>query len=297
MDEIGGNFLLILDEIDQLGEEDELLYEFPRARSMGEISNAKVGVIGISNNQLYKENLRQRVKSTLCDSEIRFDPYTSDELQTILDYYASIAFRDGVITNGVIAYCAAITAQESGDARFGLDLLEVAGEIARENDDTTVTEQHVKKARKELERGQIKQIYESGLTTQQQTVLLSTVFSVMENDGSARLKSIYNKYKQICEKTSIDCLTKRRVSDFTQKLTEKGLLAANENNNGAKGGRWFTYTLLASPRPIIEAAKDQNGRHAKIINSDIEAKLELYEAEHNNMESKGRQAQLKNGWN
>lgn len=297
MDRKGGNFLLILDEIDQLGEEDELLYEFPRARSMGEISNAKVGVIGISNNQLYKENLRQRVKSTLCDSEIRFEPYTNYELQTILDYYASIAFKDGVLKEDVVPCCAAITAQESGDARFGLDLLEVAGEIARENEARELRDTHVKQARKEIERDRIKQIYSSGLTKQQQTVLLATVFTVIEQGNSVRLREIYTRYKEICNKINIDCLTKRRVSDFTQKLTEKGLLSADEKNSGAKGGRWFTYSLLVSPKPIVEAADSMNDTHSKLINTKVESQVEVYETENGNKDGVERQAQLQNQWN
>jgi len=48
----GGTHLVVFDEIDHLDDVDTLLYELPRARSIGHITNSKVGVIGISNKQL-----------------------------------------------------------------------------------------------------------------------------------------------------------------------------------------------------------------------------------------------------
>ena len=39
LDQIGGTVLLVLDEIDHIGSDDEILYEIPRARSNGYLSN------------------------------------------------------------------------------------------------------------------------------------------------------------------------------------------------------------------------------------------------------------------
>lgn len=294
MDETGGNYLFILDEIDQLGEDEEILYEFPRARSMEEISNAQVGIIGISNNQLYKQQLSPRVKSTLCDTEIRFDPYDANELQTILSYYADIAFKKDVVDGGVISYCAGITATESGDARFGLDLLEIAGDIARRQESNKIVEKHVNVAREELERDKIKQIYESGLTPQQKLVLLSTIFLVIERDTDVKLKSIYNKYCELCEEMNHKELTKRRVNDFCKVLTEKGLLQVNENNSGHQGGRWYSYSTLVSPKTIIDAVEECADTTSRLITSNIKQQVKMYEEKHNS--KKKRQSQINRRW-
>ena len=50
LDATGGTHLIVFDEIDHLDDVDTLLYELPRARSIGHITDSRVGVIGISNN-------------------------------------------------------------------------------------------------------------------------------------------------------------------------------------------------------------------------------------------------------
>lgn len=277
MDEIGGDFLLILDEIDQLGEDDTLLYEFPRARSMGEIENARVGVIGISNNYLYRDNLRTRVKSTLCESEIEFNPYNANELRTILQYYADLAFKDDVLADQAIPLCAAVTAQETGDARMGLDLLKTAGEVALSNNDAKITDSHVKLARKELERANVKKVFRHGLTVQQQLVLVATTFLIIKRQETVKVNTIYDTYCQLAEDLDMEPRTKRRVRDFVKILAEKGLLEAEENNLGGAGGRWYSYTTVISPRTIIEAVEDSGDRFTNLVTSDILAELERYE--------------------
>lgn len=277
MDETGGDFLFILDEIDQLGSDDELLYDFPRARSMGELNNARVGVIGISNNQLYKQNLSPRVKSTLCDTEIRFDPYDANELRTILDYYSKLAFKEDVMTESVINLCAAITAKESGDARYALDLLETSGSIARRQSDDKVRQEHFEQARSEIEEHKIKEIYQSGLTTQQKMVLLATIFLVVEREQEVKLKSIYDRYCNICDELGNEKVTKRRVNDFCQMLTEKGLLTTDETNIGAKGGRWFSYSTLVSPVSLLNAVEECGDRTGDVITSSLKTKATQYE--------------------
>ncbi len=296
MDEIGGEFLLILDEIDQLGTEDELLYDFPRARSMGEIENARVGVIGISNNYLYRDNLRTRVKSTLCESEIEFNPYNANQLNTILQYYADISFADGVLTDNVVPLCAAITAQETGDARMGLDLLQTAGSIARDDDANKVTDEHVDKARVEVERANVKEIFRSGLTIQQQLVLVTTTVLIIRRKQNVKLKTIYEAYCDFADQVDMDALTKRRVNDFVKILTERGLLEVDKTNLGGGGGRWYSYSTVVSPRTIIEAIEDQETRFDNIVTSDVKAELNRYENEQNGAIEQDTQARIHSSW-
>src|SRR3989344_631290 len=121
--------ILILDEIDQLVKKagDEILYNITRINS--ELKNSEVAFIGISNDLLFTDNLDPRVKSSLSEEEINFPPYNAIQLQDILRTRAKVAFRDGVLQDGVIEKCAAYAAREHGDARRALELLRVAGEL------------------------------------------------------------------------------------------------------------------------------------------------------------------------
>ncbi|RKS75181.1 orc1/cdc6 family replication initiation protein [Haloarcula quadrata] len=67
LEAIGGTILIVLDEVDSIGDRDELLYELPRARANGNLDSAKVGVIGISNDFKFRDQLDPRVQDTLCE--------------------------------------------------------------------------------------------------------------------------------------------------------------------------------------------------------------------------------------
>lgn len=57
--------LFILDEIDSIGTDDDILYELPRCNASGNVDDTFVGVIGISNNFQFRNNLSARVKDSL----------------------------------------------------------------------------------------------------------------------------------------------------------------------------------------------------------------------------------------
>jgi cell division control protein 6 len=276
IDDRGGDMLVILDEIDKLGESEQLLYEFPRARSMGDLTNARVGIIGISNNFKFRENLSGRVKSTLCEKEIQFAPYNATELQTILSYYAGLTFKTGVLSDNVLQLCAAFTAQDTGDARMALDLLETAGDIARHEDGDQVTEEHVRLARTEVDRANTREIITERLTTQMQLTLLASTLLVVDPDASATVKEIYALYKRLCETIETNTLSESRVRDHINTLEMFGVIESTERNLGRRGGRTFIYSLVDEPRVIIDTFQDDI-RFERGIPASIERLLAAYE--------------------
>jgi cell division control protein 6 len=280
LDNTGGDFLIILDEIDHLGQDDTLLYEFPRARSMNEIENARVGVIGICNNFLYRDNLRDRVKNTLCETEIRFSPYDASELRTILGYYADITFKPDVLSSDVVPLAAAITAQETGDARSGLDLLEQAGDIARDEGVTIVTDSHVQQARVEVERANVVEIFLEDLTVQQQILFLAIMaLDVTVTDSDVKFQQVYNQYRQYCDDLDSDQMTKRRVRDFVGILEQKGLVESDMHNIGGRGGRWKSYAIAVSPNNIIDAIDEADTRFGLLMTNHVRNAIQEFEGE------------------
>jgi len=95
----------------------------PRARANGNLETAKTGIIGISNDFSFREDLSPKVRSSLCEEEIHFPAYDATELQQILQQRADVAFHESVLEEGVIRLCAAYGAKDAGDARQSLDLL------------------------------------------------------------------------------------------------------------------------------------------------------------------------------
>ena len=87
-----------------------MLYEIPRARSNNELSSAKPGVIGISNDFGFRDDLSPKVKDTLCEEAVHFCPYNAPELEEILRRRADGALYDDATGPGIISLCAATAA-------------------------------------------------------------------------------------------------------------------------------------------------------------------------------------------
>ena len=125
--------IVILDEIDILLDKDGdgILYTLTRTDN--------VSVLCISNYLDFKNLIKARVKSSLNDKEIVFPPYGADQLSDILSERAELSFKEGVLDDDVIPLCSAMAAKEEGDARYALDLLKSAGELAFDEESERVT--------------------------------------------------------------------------------------------------------------------------------------------------------------
>lgn len=226
--------IVMLDEIDKLVEKsgDETLYNLSRMNS--DLANARLSIMGISNDLKFTEFLDPRVKSSLGEEEIVFPPYDASQLRDILEHRAAAAYKDGVLTDGVIPLCAALAAQEHGDARRALDLLRTAGEIAERSPTEEVTESHVHEAQDRLELNRIVEVVTT-LPAQSKLVLYAII--MLENNGisDANTGRVYNTYQQLCEHLDVDVLTQRRVTDLVDELDMLGIVNAAVVSKGRYG--------------------------------------------------------------
>jgi len=254
LEDIGGTILLVLDEIDAIGDRDELLYELPRARANDNLDDAKVGLIGISNDFKFRDQLDPRVQDTLCERELQFPPYDAPELENILQSRASTAIVDDAIKPGVLKFCSALAARDSGSARQALDLLRLAGEIAENNDQDAITEDHVDAARSRLEQERVEEGMRE-LTTHGRLALLAVVSKAAKNETPCRTRDIYEEYLTLCESSDTDSLAQRSVHNHLSDLRMLGILSANENRSGSRGN-YYSYELDVPFSSAVEAMDD-----------------------------------------
>jgi cell division control protein 6 len=228
------NTILVLDEIDALVDKigDNILYNLTRINQ--HLKNSKLTIIGISNNISFINNLDPRVKSSLSEEEIIFPPYNANELKDILTERVVYAFNDGVVSPAVIAKCAALAAQEHGDARRALDLLRVAGEIAERMGSDIVTEEHVDMAEKKLDTDKVLEVVRNQ-PKQSQCVLLSILKLVKNGAKGIQTGDIYDVYLDVCKKNHLKPLTQRRVSDLISELDTFGIVNARVVSKGRYG--------------------------------------------------------------
>ena len=228
------NFILVLDEIDQLVKKigDEILYNLTRLNS--ELEKAQITIVGISNDLQFANYLDPRVKSSLTEEDINFPSYNALQLQDILAQRAKKAFKKGVINEGVISKCAAYAAREHGDARRALNLLRVAGELADRNNENNLSITYIDKAEDKIEKDLIYEIIKT-LPKQSQISLLSIFKLYGKSNDKILTGEVYGTYKNLCVSCGLKVLTQRRLSDLISELDLLGIINAKVVSKGRYG--------------------------------------------------------------
>ena len=252
MDRAGGTFLFVLDEIDHLDDANTLLYELPRARANGHLTDARVGVIGISNNYTFRSSLSPKVKDTLMEKEIAFSPYDATELQSILFTRAEKALVDDACTESAIKLAAAKAAKDTGSARQAIDLLREGGDAAEEEGANRITDEHIERAAKRVQRGRVENKLRD--QTMHGQLILEAV-ARLESKGQApvRSKRVQKTYEEVSRSWDHDPLTTlKSVQNHLADLTMLGFLERTEQNEGRAGGAHYQYELALDPDLVLE---------------------------------------------
>jgi len=228
------NYILILDEIDQLINKtgDNVLYNLTRLNE--ELEGSQISIIGISNDIMFVDTLDPRVVSSLSEEEIVFPPYNALQIQSILKQRADLAFNKEVLEPGVIEKCAAYAARDHGDARRALELLRVAGEVADRKNSKKITTEHIDEAEGKIDRDRIVEVV-STQPKQYQLVLYSIISLQSGKGGNIFTGEVYEVYKSLCNRTNTSVLTQRRISDIISEFDMLGIVNAKVISKGRYG--------------------------------------------------------------
>ncbi len=242
--------ILVLDEIDKIVRKsgDDVLYQLLKIND--DLTQAKVSLIGISNDLKFTEFLDPRVRSRLSDEKMVFPPYNAEELFDILAQRADLAFENGIASPGVLRLIAAMAAHEHGDARRALDLLRVSAELAERAAEGHIGEQHVQRAKNKIELDAVVEAVKS-LPTQSKLILLGVILNEEAGVVTMTTGEVYATYRELCRKTGASPLTPRRVTDLISELDMLGLVHAQVKSFG-RGGR---TKEVQSAVPILDVKR------------------------------------------
>jgi cell division control protein 6 len=234
----------VLDEVDMVKDLDDLLYALTRCND--ELKNGSVTIIGISNKLSFKEQLGQRSKSSLCENEIVFTPYTPVQLQSILAQRVEKGFKPNVVDQSAINLVAAITGQDTGDARYALKLLMKAGEIADDYGRNKITDKEVEEARRSVD----KDIAFEAIATlpdHQQLVLLAVANLTLDKSKNTKLiptqeedpylisGEVYEEYCRVAKKYRKTRRSVRWFREYLNDLEMLGLITMTDSGPGIRG--------------------------------------------------------------
>lgn len=258
MDKEEGVIVIILDEIDKL-KGDEALYNLSRVNS--DLEHSRVSVVGISNDLKFTEFLDPRVKSSLGEENMIFDPYDAQQLQDILKQRSDNALHGNILGDSVIPLCAALAAQEHGDARRALDLLRISAETAEREGAKKIIERHVRMAQNKIEIDRVREVIRT-LPTQSKIILASIILKEKNNknngrNGALTTGEVYDVYKALCRKARMNKLTQRRVADLISELDMLGIINARIISKG-RYGRSREIQMSASPDDVLQLFEDDD---------------------------------------
>lgn len=261
LNRVGGTVIIVADEIDTLDELNTFLYQIPRAHETGKLdSDVDVGLIGISNDPRFLDDLPADVQGTLTDTTINFSEYDTPELRAVLRHRAVLAFKDTeiahpedapeptvdseVVDADVIPLAAAKAAKNSGDARMAITLLRTAGDLARAQRVNRVTKTHLETAMNQYEReeimGSVERMEETAKVVLYAVV---TLVAELETDGHPRedpprTRIIAERYEALHDSMGMDPVSSRQVRKHLSKLDNMGLTQPTKQRGGGSG----TYT-------------------------------------------------------
>lgn len=256
------NVVIVFDEIDSLVDKngDDILYNFTRANER--ISKGGfISLIGISNSLTFKDKLDPRVRSSLSEEEMVFNPYKVEQLQKILVDRSRLAFNDDAVSNAAINLCAAMAGKENGDARKAIDLLRVSAEIAEREKADRVEEKHIRLAHEQIEKDTNYEILKNS-TTHTKIIIMAIMKSKIGNTGE-----VYEIYSSLCRHTEQEPLTQRRITQIISELDQLGLVMSNIMSQG-RYGRSQRIKITVPVLTIKEALKDDPILSALLMASD-----------------------------
>lgn len=233
--------ILVLDEIDALHTKigDDFLYNLTRMNT--ELKDASLTIVGITNDLSFKEKLDSRVRSSLGEQEILFKPYDAMQLRELLQQRIEKGFVANAVSEEALSKCAALAAQEHGDARKALDLLVVAGEVAERMGESHIQVTHIDVAEEKIDMDRVLETVR--MQPRQPQVVLYAILRLakakQENDRwvDNRLLTgdVFREYAQLCATCGMKVLTQRRISDLITEMDMLGIVSTRVISKGRYG--------------------------------------------------------------
>lgn len=256
LDRLYESAIIILDEVDRL-DNDDILMQLSRARESGK-ANCHLGVIAVSNKIEYRDQLNERVKSSLREEEFVFQPYNANQLREIMEHRRD-AFHDDVLSYDVIPLTAALAAQEHGDARKAIEILRHAGELAEREGSNTVTESYVRDAQEWAEVDRFEELLR-GSTTQVKFILYSLALLTEENrpNDAFSTSRVYERYKQTTEKVNAKTLSEHRIYELLKEQAFLGVIESTRTGGGRGEGSYLEHRLVQDTGVVLKTVLRDN---------------------------------------
>ena len=255
LDEENAYVILALDEFESLVEREnsEAVYKLTRLQEIRQDKPQRLSLICILRDLKTIEKLDSSTRSTLQSNIISLVKYSKQQLIDILNDRVSLAFKSLTVPEDTISLTGEIAFSESGNARFGIELLWRAGKYADAEDLDVVTPECVRKAVSSI----IPTMRKSDLASLSfhEKLFLLGIARIFKEGQKAyiSLTDAEQAYAVVCEEFNMKPHSHTQLWKYLQTLSHVGIVETEVSAAGNRG----RSTLIYLPRiPIHELEKE-----------------------------------------
>jgi cell division control protein 6 len=228
LDEENAHMILTLDEFDSLIDKEgsDAVYKLTRLQEMRQGKPQRLSFIFIMRDLKAIEQIDESARSTLQRSIIHLERYGKPQLIDILNDRVTMAFEFGAVPEDVVDLISELAFTETGNARFGIELLWRAGKYADAKDADMVEAECVRTAMSaiipSLRRSEL-----VSLALHEKLLLLAVARYFKENEDAYVSMGVVEKvYSIVCEEFEVVPNSHTQIWNYLQYLTKLGVLKA-----------------------------------------------------------------------
>lgn len=253
LDEENAYIILTLDEFESLVEREgsEAVYKLTRLQELRQNKPQRLSLICILRNLKAIEKLDASTRSTLQSNIICLEKYSKQQLTDILANRVSLAFKPLAVPEDAVSLIAELAFSESGNARFGIELLWRAGKYANAEDLETVMPECVRKAVSSII--PIMRKSDLALLGFHEKLFLLSIARIFKESQKAcvSLTEAEQTYAVVSEEFDTSPISHTQLWKYLRNLSTLGIVKA-EVSTGVSRGRSTTIYLLGIPAQELE---------------------------------------------
>jgi cell division control protein 6 len=257
LDEENAHMILTLDEFDSLIEKEgsDAVYKLTRLQEMRQGKPQRLSFIFIMRDLKAVEQLDESAKSTLQRSIVRLERYGKPQLVDILNDRVAMAFELGAVPEDVVDLISELAFTETGNARFGIELLWRAGKYADASDAGVVEAECIRNAVSaivpSLRRSEL-----ASLGLHEKLFLLAVARYFKENeDAFVSIGEVEKAYAVVCEEFDETPNGHTQIWNYVQYLAKLGVLKAEVGTVETRGR---TNRISLPTIPAVELEREMS---------------------------------------
>jgi cell division control protein 6 len=257
LDDENAYVILALDEFESLVEEEdsEAVYKLTRLQETRQNKPQRLSLVCILRNLRIINRLDPSTRSSLQSNIISLEKYSKQQLMDILNDRVSLAFKPLTVPEETVSLIAELASSESGNARFGIELLWRSGKYADAENLDSVIPEFVRKAVSSIIPTMRKNELES-LDFHEKLFLLGIARVFKESQKACiSLVDARQAYSVVCEEFDVKPYSHTQLWKYLKTLSALDILKAKVSVTDSRG----RSTLIYLPKiPAFELERELN---------------------------------------